>query len=166
MSRQRSVNSNTSEQKADIKKPTDESHLVFQLISNNSLIKSEVERQLLSGVYLDVQLCLDTGDLVLQHCKLESPEDFNNIFNSKQYGDILAEYYRKDFGLKSAINKLYEVPFAIYIVGFRSLMNQEFWVFLMLYALQAINKMKDSTRVATTQLIVASTYEQTTSTES
>ena len=36
----------------------------------------------------------------------------------------------------------------------------------MLYALQAINKMKDSTRVEETQLIVAYSYVQTTTTKS
>ena len=48
---QRSVNLDTAEQQTDIIIPTDESHLAFQLISNHSLVKSEVEKQLVNGVY-------------------------------------------------------------------------------------------------------------------
>ena len=48
---QRSVNLDTAEQQVDIIKPTNESHLAFQLISIHFLVKSEVEKQLVNGVY-------------------------------------------------------------------------------------------------------------------
>ena len=68
------VESNTGEQQTDIIKPTDESHLALQILTNYSLFRSEVDKQLLSGVYLDVQYCLDSLQLELQYCRNRESE--------------------------------------------------------------------------------------------
>ena len=145
---QRSVNLDTAEQQVDIIKPIDESHVAFQLISNYSLVRSGVGNQLLSGFYLDIQCCQDSGDLEFQYCQLKSPDNLENIFGSTKYGDILVDCFRVIYELEEiAINELDAIPFAKLILKIYEEMDKDDWAFLTLYALQAIGKMKDSTQV-------------------
>ena len=161
---QRSVNLDTAEQQVDIIKPTDESHLAFQLISNYSLAKSEVEKQLLSGVYVDIQCCKDPGIFELQYWQLEDPDDLENIYDPTKNGDILVDCFRDAYGLEEiAINELDAIPFAKFIFKICEQMDQEDWAFMTLFALQAIGKMKDSNQVEATLIILVNNFEESTS---
>ena len=175
MSLQYSFNLAMVAQQGDITNSTDVSHLAFQIVSNSSLIYSELEKQLRSGVYLDIQCCQDSGNLELQYCQLESLDDCKSICISSKYVDMLVDCFRINYGLEEiAINKLDAIPFAKLIIKICKRIEQEVclptnfteaWVFMIFYALQAIAKMKYSTQLEATQLILVNTYERTTSTE-
>ena len=162
MSLSRRVECNAAEQQTDIINPTNESHLALQLLSNYSLIRSEVEKQLFCGVYLDVQYCPDSLDLEFQYCEIESPDDLENIFKFTVYGDILVDYFRTKFGLSEiATNELDAVHFAKHIIDVFEPIKKDMWAFVMIYALQAISKMEDSAKVEATKIITTNTYEET-----
>ena len=161
---QRSDNLDIAEQQLDIIKPTNESHLAFQLISNYLLAKSEVEKHLLSGVYVDLQCCKDSSILELHYYQLEDPDDLENIYDPTKYGDILVDCFRDARELEEiATNELDAITFAKFILKLCEQMDQEDWAFLTLYALQAIGKMKDSTQVEATLIILVNSFEESTS---
>ena len=143
---------NTAKQQVDIIKPTGESHLTNQLLSNHKFVNSEVERQFRSRAYLDVQYCSDSERLTLKYRQLESPDENKDICDSTMYGDILVDAFRVKYGLEEvAINELDAIPFAEFIIYLCELMNQEVWFFLIFYAMQMIGKMKESTQVEVTK---------------
>ena len=161
---QRRVNLNTAKQQVDIIKPTGESYLANQLLSNHKLVNSEVERQFRNRAYLDVQYCSDSERLTLKYRQLESPDEINDICDYTKYGDILVNAFRVKYGLEEvAINELDAIPFAELIIYLCELMNQEVWAFLIFYAIQMIRKMKESTQNEAMRIILLNTYEETTS---
>ena len=91
---QRRVKLDTAKQQADIIKPTDESYLANQLLSNHKLVSGEVERQFRSGAYLDVQYCSDSERLTLKYRQLESLDEIKYICDSTKYGDIFVNAFR------------------------------------------------------------------------
>ena len=77
-----------------------------------------------------------------------------------KYGDILVDYFRTKFGLEEiATNELDSVTFAKHIIKINECeqVKIEIWAFVMLYALQAISKMDESTKYEATKIITTNT---------
>ena len=62
-----------------------------------------------------------------------------------------------------ATNELDAITFAKFILEICEQMDQEDWAFMTLYALQAIGKMKYSTQVEATLIILVNSFEESTS---